>query len=123
MLCRACGKRYTPEPCGPRHALSMRQQAVRLYLEGMSFGLPAIGTTCGGAREIIADGVNGYLVPPNDAAAVAHCLMNLAANRPKLARMSLAARERFLAQPGWNASMAGVRQALLNWAGNQAGTA
>jgi len=25
-----------------------------VYLEGMNFGLPAIGTTCGGAREIIA---------------------------------------------------------------------
>ena len=36
------------------------------YLEGMGFGLPAIGTTSGGAGEIIADGVNGYLVPPND---------------------------------------------------------
>jgi glycosyltransferase involved in cell wall biosynthesis len=94
-----------------------------VYLEGLSFGLPAIGTTCGGAREIIADGVNGYLVPPNDAAAIAHCLMNLAANRPKLARMSLTARERFLAQPGWNDSMAGVRQALLNWTGDRARTA
>jgi glycosyltransferase involved in cell wall biosynthesis len=86
-----------------------------VYLEGMGFGLPAIGTTSGGAGEIIDDGVNGYLVPPNDPAAVAHCLMNLAANRPKLAQMSLAARERFLAQPGWITSMARVRQTLLSW--------
>jgi glycosyltransferase involved in cell wall biosynthesis len=94
-----------------------------VYLEGMNFGLPAIGTTCGGAREIIADGVNGYLVPPNDPAAVADCLMSLAANRAKLAQMSLAARERFLAHPGWNDSMASVRQALLNWTGSPAGGA
>ena len=33
-----------------------------VYLEGMSFGLPAIGTTAGAAVEIIQDGVNGYLV-------------------------------------------------------------
>ena len=29
--------------------------------------------------------------------------------------MSLAARERFLAQPGWNDSLARVRQTLLKW--------
>ena len=59
------------------------------YLEGMSFGLPAIGTTSGGAKEIIVDGVNGYLVPPNGPAVVAQCLINLASNRSKLAQMSL----------------------------------
>jgi glycosyltransferase involved in cell wall biosynthesis len=88
-----------------------------VYLEAMGFGLPAIGTTSGGAPEIIADGVNGYLVPPNDPAGVAHCLMGLATDRARLAKMSLAARERFLAQPGWNDSMARVHQALLSWAG------
>jgi glycosyltransferase involved in cell wall biosynthesis len=81
----------------------------------MGFGLPAIGTTSGGAREIISDGVNGYLVPPNDPGAVAHGLMNLAMDRAKLAGMSLAARERFLAQPGWTQSMARVREALIEW--------
>ncbi len=88
-----------------------------VYLEAMGFGLPAVGTASGGASEIIADGVNGYLVPPNDPAAVAHCLMSLASDRARLAKMSLAARECFLAQPGWNDSMARVRQALLSWTG------
>src|SRR3990172_1188382 len=37
-----------------------------VYLEGMAFGLPAIGTTAGGASEIISDGENGYLVPRDD---------------------------------------------------------
>ncbi len=85
------------------------------YLEGMSCGLPAIGTTSGAAGEIIDDEVNGYLVPPNDPAAVAKRLAILASDRDKLAQMSLAARERFLAQPGWNDSLARVRQALLKW--------
>ena len=88
------------------------------YLEGMGFGLPAIGTTSGGAGEIITDGVNGYLVPPNDPAAVAHCLMNLAANRSKLAHMSRAAYEKYSAWPGWAENMARVRKALLSWIGN-----
>jgi glycosyltransferase involved in cell wall biosynthesis len=85
------------------------------FLEGMGFGLPAIGSTLGGAREIIDDEVNGYLVPPNDPAALAERLKTLAADRGKLARMSLAAYERFAAQPGWEESMARVRQALLDW--------
>jgi glycosyltransferase involved in cell wall biosynthesis len=91
------------------------------YLEGMGFGLPAIGTTSGGAREVIADGVNGYLVLPHDAVAVARCLMNLSADRAQLARMSLAARESFLAQPGWTESMASVRRVLLNWVDSRVG--
>jgi glycosyltransferase involved in cell wall biosynthesis len=35
-----------------------------VYLEGMAFGLPAIGTTAGAAGEIINDGGTGYLVEP-----------------------------------------------------------
>ncbi len=89
-----------------------------VYLEGMSFGLPAIGSTAGAAREIITDGVNGYLVPPNDPAALAKCLAALASDRDHLARLGLAARERFLSQPSWAASMARVRQALLDWTGS-----
>ena len=58
MLCRACGKRYTPEPCGPRYALSMRQQAVRLYLEGMSFR--AIGRRLGVHPQTVINWVNAY---------------------------------------------------------------
>lgn len=87
------------------------------YLAGMGCGLPAIGTTSGAAHEIITDGVNGYLVPPNDPAAVAERLRGLAAARSKLADMGLAAHERFLAQPGWKHSMAQVRQALLDLVG------
>jgi glycosyltransferase involved in cell wall biosynthesis len=86
-----------------------------VYLEGMGFGLPAIGTTSGVASEIIADGVNGCLVPPNDPAALAGCLQSLASDRGRLTQLSLAARERFLAQPDGLAGMAQLRQALLNW--------
>src|SRR5258706_3070056 len=33
-----------------------------VYLEGMGFGLPAIGTTAGAASEIITHGEDGYLI-------------------------------------------------------------
>src|SRR6266540_782294 len=37
-----------------------------VYLEGMCFGLPAIGTTAGAAGEIITEGQTGYLIEPDD---------------------------------------------------------
>jgi glycosyltransferase involved in cell wall biosynthesis len=86
-----------------------------VYLEGMSFGLPAIATTNGAAHEVIADGVEGYLIAPNDAAALASRLRELQADRALLARLSLAARQRFLAQPTWDDSMAKVRNYLTSW--------
>jgi glycosyltransferase involved in cell wall biosynthesis len=85
------------------------------FLEGMGFGLPAIGSIASGAREIIDDAVNGYLVPPHDPNALAQHLKTLATDRGKLARMSLAASEKFAAQPGWGEQMAQVRQSLVEW--------
>ena len=84
-----------------------------VYLEGMSFGLPAIATTAGAASEIITSGENGYLIPPGDAAALAECLRRLAQDRQHLLELSLAARQCFLAHPTWQQSMAKIREFLL----------
>jgi glycosyltransferase involved in cell wall biosynthesis len=84
-----------------------------VYLEGMSFGLPAIGCNQGGAGEIITDGLNGFLIPPNDPPALAERLLAVAADRDHLTRLSLAARQRFEAHPTWEMSMAQVREYLL----------
>jgi glycosyltransferase involved in cell wall biosynthesis len=46
----------------------------RVTVEAMKLGLPVIGTDSGGTREIIVDGQNGYLVPPNDPSALAEKL-------------------------------------------------
>jgi glycosyltransferase involved in cell wall biosynthesis len=80
-----------------------------VYLEGMAFGLPAIATTAGAAGEIITHGENGFLVAPNDSAALAEHIRLLINDREKLLRMSLAARERFLRHPTWEQSMETVR--------------
>ncbi len=40
-------------------------------IEAAASGLPIIATNVGGVSEIIKDGVNGFLVPPKDAAALA----------------------------------------------------
>ncbi len=83
-----------------------------VYLEGMGFGLPAIGTTGGAAAEIIRDGVNGYVVGVADTAVLSHHLHHLHQNRDALAAMSLSARHHFLAHPTWAQSMARAREFL-----------
>ncbi|MBI5304549.1 MAG: glycosyltransferase family 4 protein [Chloroflexi bacterium] len=86
-----------------------------VYLEAMSFGVPSVATTAGAAREIIADGENGFLVAPNDARTLAARLADLQRDRARLTQMSITARIRFLAQPTWDASMARVRARLIEW--------
>jgi glycosyltransferase involved in cell wall biosynthesis len=83
-----------------------------VYLEGMSFGLPALASTAGGAVEIITSGRDGFLVPPGDAAAIAVSLRTLVDNRDRLLAMSLAALDRFAAHPTWEDAGAAVHRFL-----------
>lgn len=46
-------------------------------LEAMREGLPILATNIGGINEAINDGVNGFLIPPQDANCLAHHLRSL----------------------------------------------
>ncbi len=81
-----------------------------VYLEGMAFGLPAVGTTAGAAGEIITPGENGLLVPPEDPAALAEALAGLARDPLRLRQMSLAARRRYAQFPTWEQTAAQIRK-------------
>ena len=83
-----------------------------VYLEGMGFGLPAIGTTVGAAGEIISDGVDGFLIQPGDADLLTSRLKSLNERRDVLLKMSLVARSRYLRQPGWEESAGRIREFL-----------
>ena len=61
-------------------------------LEAMSHGLPVIGTTVQGVDEIIRDGVNGLLVPPEDPGALSQAMLRLMADRAERRRLGDAAR-------------------------------
>lgn len=86
-----------------------------VYLEGMCFGLPAIGTTAGAAGEIIEDGVTGYLIQPGDAQGLANRLEVLNEKRDLLVQMSLAARNRYLRQPKWDETASQIREFLRSF--------
>jgi glycosyltransferase involved in cell wall biosynthesis len=88
-----------------------------VYLEGMCFGLPAIGTRAGAASEIIRDGVNGFLLEPGDAGLLASRLRLLIENRELLIHMSLAARQRYLRQPKWTETTGRIREFLRSFLG------
>ena len=84
-----------------------------VYLEGMAFGLPAIGTSAGAASEIIADGGTGYLIEPDDDKTLAARITFLAGDRGLLARMSGQALERYRLQPNWGQTAGQIREFLL----------
>jgi glycosyltransferase involved in cell wall biosynthesis len=70
-----------------------------VLLEGMGMGVPVISADCpSGPSEIIDDGVNGLLVPVEDAGALADALMKLMAGpelRHRLGSEAVLTRERF----------------------------
>ncbi len=86
-----------------------------VYLEGMGFGLPAIGTTAGAAGEVIRDGMDGILIQPDDARSLAIKLQMMNERRDILVQMSLAARTRYLAQPKWNQTANQIREFLRSF--------
>lgn len=85
-----------------------------VYLEGMGFGLPAIGTTAGAAGEVIEHGKTGHLIPPDDHLLLAEHLQKLANDRNLLAQLSLNARARYLRQPSWVETAESIRNFLLS---------
>jgi len=72
-----------------------------VYLEGMAFGLPAIATTSGAAHETIRHNENGFLIDAGDSTALATHLLELANDRQKLLKLSLAALHTYQNGPTW----------------------
>lgn len=63
-------------------------------MEAMACGLPVVATDVGGCGELVAEGVTGHLVPPDDADAAARSLAGLIAAPERRRAMGGAAVER-----------------------------
>ena len=71
------------------------QESFGLTLvEAMAAGLPVVASNLPGYREVVRDGVDGVLVPPGDADAVAAALRKVLADGSFGAAMGAAGRER-----------------------------
>jgi len=86
-----------------------------VYLEGMCFGLPAIGTTAGAAGEIIEHGKTGYLIETGDSKSLAGHITELAEDRDLLQSLSINTIERYKQQPKWEETAKSIREFLLSF--------
>ncbi|HEX6723006.1 MAG TPA: glycosyltransferase, partial [Burkholderiaceae bacterium] len=79
-------------------------------LEAMSMGRPVVLSDIGGAREMITDGVEGYVVSPTELAArLPAIIAALYADRRKRQQMGQAARDRVVSSFSVSAMVAGYR--------------
>ncbi|HLO16664.1 MAG TPA: glycosyltransferase family 4 protein [Anaerolineales bacterium] len=75
---------------------SLSEGIANVVVEAMSCGLPIVSTDCGGMREAITEGVEGFLVPVRDGAATAAALMRLIKDPQLRVAMGAAGRQRAL---------------------------
>ncbi len=72
---------------------SLREGLGSVLLDAMNAGLPVVAAEAGGIPDIVEHEVNGLLVPPGDADALACAILRLHDDAPLRSRLSAAARE------------------------------
>ena len=85
------------------------------FIEAMSFGVPAVGVDKLGPREIIRDGVNGFLVKPGDSAAMAKRMDMLLSDgklRKRLGAQAKATAGRFTIESSAEATLQAYREVV-----------
>jgi L-malate glycosyltransferase len=79
-------------------------------LESMAAGLPVVATRVGGVVEIIEDGVDGLLVPPQDPHALADAIARLLRDPQLARRLARAGQEKVRCQYSFNRLIRELRQ-------------
>ena len=85
-----------------------------VVLEALACGTPAVVASEGGPREIVANGVTGFIADPADAKAFGAAISRITANPDLRAKMSRAGRERMLADWTWEKSGREMETILLD---------
>jgi glycosyltransferase involved in cell wall biosynthesis len=71
-----------------------RDGIPRVLLEAASMGLPLVTTRSPGCDEVVAEGLNGFLVPAGDTAALARAILDLVEQPELRQRFGQASRQR-----------------------------
>jgi len=69
-------------------APSRRETQGLAMCEAMACGLPVIATRVGGIPEFVRDGIDGYLVPPNNPKEIKNAVIRLLSDKTKYFEMS-----------------------------------
>jgi glycosyltransferase involved in cell wall biosynthesis len=88
-----------------------REGVPRVLLEAASTGLPLVAADVPGSRDVVADGVNGYLVRPRDARAIGEAVLRLAGSSGL--RRSFGERSRELAVSRFDLTVVAARTGSL----------
>lgn len=75
---------------------SYREGLPKALLEAASSGIPIVTTDSPGCREVVDDGINGFLVPPKNAVMLAKKIQQLIENPDLRAQFGKAGREKVL---------------------------
>ncbi|MDR3637997.1 MAG: glycosyltransferase, partial [Isosphaeraceae bacterium] len=67
-----------------------RDGLPNVILEALGSARPVVATAVGGIPEVVVDGRNGFLVPPDDPAALADAIRHILTNRDDARRLGLA---------------------------------
>src|SRR5262249_59041310 len=88
----------------------------QVLLEAGASGLPVVAVSAGGATELVGDGANGVLVPPDDPASFARAVTLLASSEELRRGLGQAGRSQALAW-AWDESFEQLRSAYRSVVG------
>lgn len=86
-----------------------------VIMEAMAAGLPVVATDLGGCRELIVEGVTGFLVPPGDSSALAERIVSVLALPDRGRSLGAAGRQRILAEFSMDAMIQRFEELFLRF--------